>query len=138
SGHFPLSRSFIHRQDAEKWARSVELGLDRTLLPSDPRVLRQISLGDLVRRYMEAVSPRKKSCEIERIELRAFLRHQICAKKVSELRTVDFADYRDERLRAVKPTSLKRTLAPIRHLFEVARKEWGLPISENPIAALNF
>lgn len=138
SGHSPLSRSFLHRTDAERWARSIELDQDRTLLPSDPRILSRYTLGDLVHRYMETVSPRKKRCEIERIELRAFLRYTICAKKISELRTADFAQYRDLRLQKIKAASLKRTLAPIRHLFEVARKEWGLPINQNPVSDLNF
>ena len=138
SGHSPLSRSFLHRIDAEKWARSKELELDRTLLPSDPRILSRFTLGDLVHRYMDTITPRKKRHEIERIELRAFLRYPICAKKLSELRTADFAEYRDVRLKQIKPASLKRSLAPIRHLFEVARTEWGLPIAQNPVTALNF
>jgi integrase len=138
NGHSPLSRSFLHRTDAEKWARSIELDQDRTLLPSDPRILSRFTLGDLVHRYMDTVTPRKRRHEIERIELKAFLRYPICAKKVSELRTADFAAYRDIRLKQIKPTSLKRSLAPIRHLFEVARTEWGLPIFQNPVSALNF
>jgi hypothetical protein len=31
-----------------------------------------------------------------------------------------------------------RELTPIRHLFEVARKEWGLPLRENPLAQLSI
>jgi integrase len=138
SGHSPLSRSFLHRSDAEKWARSIELDQDRTLLPSDPRILSRFTLGDLVHRYMDTVTPRKRRHEIERIELLAFLRYPICAKKLSELRTADFAEYRDIRLKKIKPASLKRSLSPIRHLFEVARTDWGLPIIQNPVSALNF
>lgn len=138
SGHSPLSRSFLHRTDAERWARAIELDHDRTLLPSDPRILSRFTLGDLVRRYMETVTPGKKRHEIERIELRAFLRYPLCSKKLSELRTADFAEYRDLRLKQIKPASLKRSLSPIRHLFEVARTEWGLPITQNPVSALNF
>jgi integrase len=40
--------------------------------------------------------------------------------------------------RSINPTSLKRQLAPIHNLFEIARTEWGLPIKENPVAALRF
>jgi integrase len=138
SGHSPLSRSFLHRTDALRWARSIELDQDRTLLPSDPRILSRFTLGDLVHRYMDTVTPRKRRHEIERIELKAFLRYPICSKKLSELRTADFAEYRDTRLKQIKPASLKRSLAPIRHLFEVARTEWGLPIIQNPVSALNL
>lgn len=138
SGHSPVSRSFLHRTDAERWARSKELDLDRTLLPSDPRILSRFTLGDLVRRYMDTVTPRKRRHEIERIELKAFLRYPICSKKLSELRTADFAEYRDIRLKQIKPASLKRSLAPIRHLFRIAGEEWGLPINESPLAKLRL
>jgi integrase len=33
---------------------------------------------------------------------------------------------------------LKRQLDPIHNLFEVAKREWGLPIKENPLANLNL
>jgi integrase len=48
------------------------------------------------------------------------------------------ARYRDQRLRSIKPCSLKRQLNPIRHLFEIARHKWGIPIRDNPIAMLGL
>ena len=45
----------------------------------------------------------------------------------------DFAKYRDERLQFVTPKTLKRDLAPIHNMFEIARDEWGIPIRENPL-----
>jgi integrase len=57
---------------------------------------------------------------------------------LKQVRTADFAAYRDQRLETIKPASLKRDLGTIRHMFEVARHEWGLPIRENPIATLRF
>jgi integrase len=62
----------------------------------------------------------------------------ICSKRLSQLRTGDFAAYRDERLRHIKPASLKRSLVPVRHLFEVARHEWGLPLRDNPLDRLGL
>ena len=50
----------------------------------------------------------------------------------------DFAAYRDERLREIKPTSLKRQLGPIHNLFEIARDEWGIPLRDNPLANLRL
>jgi integrase len=47
---------------------------------------------------------------------------------------MDFAAYRDERLKSIKASTLAREFATLRHVFEVARDEWGLPISENPVA----
>ncbi len=133
-----LSRTFHIRRDAEVWARQAEVQADRSEFPGDPRVLNRITLGELVERYRETVSPTKRGYEIERIILNAFLRHPICRKPLSRLRTEDFAAYREERLRSVKPVTLKRELSPVHNLFEVARDEWGLPLPENPLSKLRL
>jgi len=137
-GHRPLSRSFHILKDAEAWARHIEVQADRGKLPRDPRVLNTITLGELVERYRDSVSVRKRGYDVERIVLTAFLRHALCRKRLSEIGADDFASYRDERLKAIKPSTLKREFAPLRNLFELARDEWGLPLQENPIAKVRL
>jgi integrase len=138
AGHRPFSKSFNIRKNAVAWAMQSEVQADRAELPTDPKALRQITLGELVRRYRDSVSPRKKTGPTEKIVLNAFLTRPICVRKLSELCTEDFAAYRDKRLKDIKATSLKRELVPIRHMFEVAKHEWGLPIRENPIDKLKL
>ena len=138
AGHPPVSNSFLSRKDAETWARQAELEVDRTALPQDPRHLERHTLGELVIRYRDTITPLKRSAAVEKAVLNAFLRHPICSRKLSELGQGDFARYRDERLEEVTPRSLKRMLSPIQNLFEVAREEWGLPIRENPVSRLKI
>ena len=136
---FPsISRSFHFRKDAEAWARQSEVQADRSELPNDPKILHRITLGQLVERYRDTVSVRKRGYDVERIVLTAFLRHPICRKPLSHIRTEDFAAYRDERLKTIKVTTLKRELSPLHNLFEVARDDWGLPLSENPLGKLRL
>lgn len=137
-GHCLLSQSFLHRKDALAWARSTELEIDRCSLPSDRRVLDRTTLKELVERYRDTVTARKRRGDIGRIVLEAFLRHSIYSKTLSELRTTDFAAYRDERLAQVKPTTLKRQLGAIRHMFRVARDEWDIPIPESLLDRLKL
>ena len=128
-----ISRSFHVRKDAEAWARQMEVQADRCELPDDPRALQRVTLGQLVERYRETVSVKKRGSEVERIVLAAFLRHPICRKRLSDLGPEDFAAYRDERLMVIKPSTLKRELSPLHNMFAVARDEWGLPLRENPL-----
>lgn len=137
-GFPPISRSFHIRKDAEAWARQAEVQADRSELPDDPKVLHRTTLGQLVERYRDTVSVKKRGYDVERIVLTAFLRHPICRKPVSHIKTEDFAAYRDERLNTIKVTTLKRELSPLHNLFEVARDEWGLPLSENPLGKLRL
>jgi hypothetical protein len=93
-----ISRSFHMRKDAEAWGRQMEVQADRRELPRDPKALQRLTLGQLVERYRDTVSVRKRGYDVERIVLNAFLRHRICSKPLSEIEASDFASYRDERL----------------------------------------
>jgi integrase len=116
----------------------MEVQADRHELPSDPKALQQVTLGELVARYRDTVSSAKRSYDREWFMLSTLLAHPIARKRLSEVTGSDFAAYRDERLRDIKSGSVKRELAPVRHLFEIARDEWGLPIKDNPLAKLQF
>lgn len=111
----------------------MEVLADRHDLPNDPKALQRVTLGQLVERYRDTVSVRKRGHGVERIVLNAFLRHRICGKPLSEIGPGDFASYRDERLKAIKASTLRRELAPLHNMFELARDEWGLPLRENPL-----
>ena len=87
----PISRSFHVCKDAEAWARQMEVQADRRELPSDPKALQRVTLGQLVERYRDTVSVRKRGSDVERIVLNAFLRHRICRKPLSEIGPSDFA-----------------------------------------------
>src|SRR5262245_49227106 len=93
----PISRSFHQLRDAQAWARQMELQADRRELPADPTILQQTTLGELVARYRDTVTPRKRTAHAERIVLNAFLRHPICHRRLSEITRSDFAAYRDDR-----------------------------------------
>ena len=138
SGLQSISRTFHALKDARSWARHMEMEADRRDLPTDPKTLRQVSLGELVTRYRDTISSTKRSHDREWFMLGTLLAHPISRRRLSELTAAHFAAYRDERLRDVRPASVKRELAPVRHMFEIARNEWGLPIRDNPLAKLQL
>ncbi len=148
-----LSKTFYLKRDASLWAKLTELELDRGMLPaaikSNPKprnpqtrdnqtAPKSMTLSDLVTRYRDTITPKKKGQEQETYWLNAFLRHPISALCLSELKTEDFARYRDDRLKTIKPVTLKRQLAVIHNLFEVARDEWSVAIGDNPLDKLHF
>jgi integrase len=133
-----LTKTFTVKQDAVTWARQTEVKADRRELPPDIKQLAQLTLADLVTRYRDEVTPGKKGADMETTILDAFLRHPICKKRLCDLTTADFAKYRDERLQDIKPNSLRRQLNPIQNMFNVAKKDWGIPILANPVSALEF
>jgi len=136
---FPeVSKTFSLKTDALEWARVQERQADKGELGKPRLDLSQIMLSDLVERYLQTVVPIKKSAKTETIVLKAFLRHRICKKPLDKLTTADFAKYRDERLQKVISATVKRQLNPIRHMFEIARHEWDIPLKTNPLDRLSL
>ncbi len=138
AGSGAVSKSFLRRKDADAWARQMEVRADRSDLPTDAGVLKKITLADLINRYLTEVTPKKRGAKIERSVLAQMLRDPICKLPLSQLGTADFARYRDRRLTFVAPTTLKRQLNPVQHMFEVAKRDWAIPVRDNPIKALGF
>lgn len=61
----PLSKSFPTKADASLWARQLEHQADTGCLRDDPRILAQLTLGDLLRRYKDEITPRKRGRDPE-------------------------------------------------------------------------
>lgn len=107
--------------------------MDRGALPACDKVLKTETMGSLLERYLADVTPRKRSHETETQRLRKLQRHSICDLPLRDLHARHLSAYRDERLREVKPGTVRRELGLLHHLFDVAAREWGLPITSNPL-----
>ena len=56
---------------------------------------------------------------------------------LADITTEIVSDYRDERLKKVKPATVYQELSLMRRMFNVARREWKW-VQDNPIADLSF
>jgi len=130
-GHPLQTKTFETRAAAETWSRSIEYEMDQGLFVSRVEA-ETTTLKELLQRYLEEVTPLKKGAEPESARIRALLRNPLTQRYVAGIRGVDIACFRDERLRKVCPATVKRDLVIISHLFEVARKEWGIHV-QNPV-----
>jgi integrase len=121
------------KNDAQEWAREIERQADRNELPVDKAKLKQITLAGLIIRYLKEITPTKKTAANEAVILGAFYRHPVCQKSLSDLTAHDISRYRDDRLKKVKTSTVCREFNPIRHMFQIAINEWGIPLKENPL-----
>lgn len=128
-----VSRSFAIKADALQWARQTEAQADRRSLPADPRTLERLTVADLLKRYSETVLPLKRAGVNEAIILKAFLRSRIAGQRLADINASQFAAYRDERLKTVKASTINRELGLVQHAFEIARREWNIPLMVNPV-----
>jgi integrase len=91
------------------------------------------TLTELLDRYEREVTPSKKSATQEHYQIRALQRSPLGDVPISEIHPKDVASWRDKRLQEVKPSTVLRYLALLSEVFNHARKEWGIAIT-NPVA----
>ena len=134
-GRLPVTRTFDKRTDAEAWARSVTAQVD-----ADPRlaIVRSgraelLTLCELLQRYLAQIVPLKRSSAQETSALRHFLKEGFCRLPAQAVTPELLSEYRDRRLKVVKPASVCRTLAIVQHAYEIAIREWGLQLPDNPL-----
>jgi hypothetical protein len=60
-GVLPRCKSFDKRTDATRWARELEAEADRSGWVADTRLAEKTTLGELLTRYRDQVSPTKRS-----------------------------------------------------------------------------
>lgn len=132
-GIAPRAKSFEKKSDAERWARELEAEVDRNGWALDTRPAEQTTLGDLLTRYRDEISPTKRSAKTEIIRINALLRRDICHRTLAMLSSTDVAAYRDERLETVAPATIIRELNTISHAIEIAQREWGIHVPRNPV-----
>jgi len=136
TGSQSFSKSFTRKSDAQIWARRMEANADTCNFGPDPASLYKITFGDLMQRYLEEVTPRKKGGAIEAIVVRALQRHKIASLCLAELTPERLSKYRDERLETVQGSTVVRQFVIFQHILKIAKVEWNIPLPNNPAAMI--
>lgn len=134
SGQPDVTKTFLTKIDAEKWARSVEIEIDRGTYINTSYAQKTL-FKDLIQQYLIKVTPTLRSAPEDSYRLRKMMRNPIGDLNLAELTPNKIASYRDERLKEVKPNTVIRELAYISSMINHARREWGLGII-NPVAQI--
>ena len=126
-------RTFDTKQQAQKWARRVEGEMDSGSFV-DRSAAERTTLTEALKRYRRAIVPEKRRPYQEECRVDRWLENDLAHRTLANLRGADFAKYRGER-RAVgqAENTIRLELQLIRHLFEIARKEWGMESLPNPL-----
>lgn len=130
-GYEDVVKSFLKRSDAERWARSVELEMDRGSYVSRSEAER-CTFQEILLRYIAEVCPTKRSGLDESIRLRKTAQHRIANLSMAALTPKVIAEFRDERLTQVAPNTVIREMAYLSAIINHARREWGINVP-NPL-----
>jgi integrase len=130
-GHRALSRTFTNRGDAVKWARAIEVEIERGAIQPHTR---SITLADATRRYLTECTPRKKSARAEKYLLQAWASSNLGQLELGHIRPAQIAVWRDTRLSSgAAAQTVRNGLTSLSAVYEQAIREWGFDALLNPV-----
>jgi len=135
SGQPSLTRSFKKKPDAIAWARQTEAEIDRRGLHPSRSSLEQITVSDLLQRYSDEIVVHKRGAEAEQSLIDFLKGRKIADYSLANATPGVFRKFRDDRLKEVSGSTVRRQLAVLQHAFNVAIKEWGY--YTNPVASIS-
>ncbi len=133
-GYPPVMKTFETKAEAKRWARLVESEMDHGAYVSREEA-ENTTFAEALERYANEITPRKKGARQERDRIEFLKKHDLARRSLASIRGADIAAYRDERLEAGKsPITVNNELIVISHLFNTARREWGMESLPNPVS----
>jgi len=131
-GHVALSKTFINKIDAERWAKQIEVEMQKGSY-TNLVLAERTAFAEIIERYITEVLPTMRGGKADYIRLKALARRPIAKLNMAALTPQKIAQHRDERLKEVAPATVIRELSYFSSIITYARKEWGININ-NPVA----
>lgn len=131
-GHQPLTKSFLYRSDAQTWAKETEAKIERGSF-RDPSLLEKTLLRDVLQRYLQEITPQKRSRRSETYCIRGLLKQPLSRLSLAQIGPQAVAGYRDDRLKEVCSSTVRRELVTLSHVFTILIREWEYPLPSNPV-----
>lgn len=126
------TKTFMYRDDAEKWVRALEREMETTGFV-DRKKADTHSLAKILEQYRDEVTPGKKSAEIETVKINVILKDKALVDlKMTAIDSKAVAAWRDRRLTQVSGGTVNREIDVLSAVLNHARREWGIH-HENPI-----
>lgn len=127
------TKTFDTKTEAEAWAAMIESEMNRGVW-LDRSEAEVTTLHTLLDRYEAEIMPALKGAVREKSVLGLWRDTPLAKRAMATIRSGDIAQQRDAWLSAgLAPATVLRRLARLSHLFNTARKEWGMESLSNPV-----
>jgi hypothetical protein len=127
-----IYQTFTNKSDARSFIGKTESDIEQQKY-KDISEAANTTFKVVLHRYIREKIENKKDKQRERSKLNVILRHHIVKHNLSELKTSDFAKYRDDRVAAgVTNSTINRELSAMRVAIQTSIDEWDCYIPENP------
>lgn len=132
-----LSKTFLSKSTAQAWVRKTESELERNAY-LDTTEAENTSVSEILEKYQSEVVTGRKGAyrELSRIRL---LNNSFGHLRLIELQTQHIAQFRNERLKVVQASTVRRDLSVLSSALTCAIKDWGITLPKgNPFASVRL
>jgi integrase len=134
-----LTKSFPTKTLALEWSQRVEINPEEFLSEQVSADHQLVTLGDLLRKYGEEVTPTKKGRDKEKYRLRILQRSLLSGVSLRNLKSHHVTRFREDRLKEVSSGTVLKDLGLLSAVINTGRTEWGLEnvIRTNPVSMIS-
>lgn len=140
-----LSKTFQCLEDARRWERAREVDIDRGVDFTTQLQLRNVTLRELLERWVDEVLPGRPSERYERPEILRLLDHPLTAKPLSRIVKADFRallkkleETHTIRGKPPSPDTVIRKWSVYRAAINYIRDEWDFGHWPHPMAGISL
>jgi len=131
-GFKTVSKSFDTKDQAKKWARSIDRKLDQGEV-FDYSQASRLTLRDLLDRYISENKHRaKKGWRMEEYRSRYIKEDTIADTNCLRLSSKHLVEFRDRRLQTVSNSTFNKDLSFLSQVIETAIHDWEIGFPSNP------
>ena len=80
-------------------------------------------MKDILERYRQEITTKKRGREQEEYRIKQMMRHNISLKEITILSPTHFAYYRDEKLKQVSSTTVRKECVLFSHALNITKNE---------------
>ena len=129
-------RSFDKLAAAKTWVAQTEGDIERCLY-LDTSGLERLAVSELLDRYEKEVLPTHRGGQVEAYRIRHLQRY-LGNLRLIHLTPKVLAEYRDTRLLSITPASLKCEFTILNRVLNIAIKDWGIALPQNPVQMISL
>ena len=129
--HRTISKTFIQKEDAIKYARETEAKIQRGIF-EDLEQASQITLKELLTQYREEETSKKRDGSSEGYKIGKLCKHKIAERRLSKLTVLSIKKFRDELAMTHGPSTVNKYITLISVAVKYARQVLAIYMPHNP------
>jgi integrase len=128
-----ITKTFNEKSLASQYGRDIENKMDRSVF-EDYTAAATTTLGQILTKYRDEITPKKKGHKEEAPKINLLLRHQISSYNLMQLKSSHLYKLKEEMLQTKAPKTVNDYLHLISHTWKTAKRVWNMSLPhQNPI-----